>query len=220
MAQTLLAMLALVLASLVSFNQQRNAASNYEVMVQNEVEMAASGTILHIMELIASRSFDERSTPEGIYARNYLPEYDDDFLDAGQFGQVDQGAAGCDLLEPFQTPDCDDVDDPSGLENQLVTAELSTGRELPFSVSVDVLYVHDSGDISGTPTRHKLVTVRADSDFLPHGEISIQRVISYDPVKAEMEYEELYGPLEGGGEPYGEGGEGEGEGGPCGGEIC
>lgn len=215
MAQTLLGLLALVLASLVSFNQQRNSSSNYELMVQNEIEMAASGTIMRIMELIGSRSFDERSTPAGIDARNYLPEFDDDFVDVEQFGEVDRGASGCDLIEPFRTPDCDDVDDLSGLRSQLVNAELSTGRYLAFDVDVDVQYVKDgeASDISEIPTLHKLVEVRVESDYLPNGAISIQRVISYDPIKAELEYEEVYGPLEGGGEPYGEGGD-------CGGEIC
>lgn len=220
MAQTLLAMLALVLASLVSFNQQRNSASNYEVMVQNEIEMAASGTIMHIMEFIASRSFDERSTPDGIHGRNYLPEFGDDFIGVQHFGDTDRGASGCDLLQPFETPECDDVDDYSGLQGLLVNAELSTGYALPFNVGVDVQYVHDAGDLSDHPTLHKLVTVRAESDYLPYGEISIQRVVSYDPVKAEMEYEEVHGPLEGGGAPWGSGGHGHGGGACQGGEIC
>ncbi len=209
MAQTLLGLLALVLASLVSFNQQRNSSSNYELMVQNEIEMAASGTIMRIMELIGSRSFDERSTPAGIDARNYLPEFDDDFVDVEQFGGVDRGASGCDLIEPFRTPDCDDVDDLNGLRSQLVNAELSTGRHLAFDVDVDVQYVKggEADEISEFPTLHKLVEVRVESDYLPNGAISIQRVISYDPIKADLEYEEVYGPLEGGGEPYGEGGE-------------
>ncbi len=220
MAQTLLAVLALILASLVSFNQQRNSASNYETMVENEIEMAASGTIMHVMELIASRSFDERSTPARIQERNYLPRFDDDFVGTGHFGSSDRGSLGCDLLEPFQTPDCDDVDDVNGLTGQLIDAELSTGRSLPFEVSVDVEYVRDrtASETSSTSTRHKLVTVHAESDYLPNGRISIERVVSYDPIKAEMEHAEIYGTLEGGGTPWGNGGGGDNQ---CqAGQIC
>lgn len=219
MAQTLLAVLALMLASLVSFNQQRNSVRNYSAMVQNEVEMAAAGTITHVIELIGSRSFDERSTPSAMLARNYLPSFDDDFNAATEFGDTDRGAGGCDLLQPFATPECDDVDDLDGMANEVVSAELSTGRTLPFTVDVDVEYVLDeTGTSSDHSTLHKLVTVRALSEYLPNGGISLQRVISYDPVKAEMEYEEIYGPLEGGGLPYGNGGNDGG--GTCEGEIC
>ncbi len=218
MAQTLLAVLALMLASLVSFNQQRNSAQNYSAMVQNEVEMAAAGTITHVIELISSRSFDERSTPDAMQARNYLPSFGDDFNAATNFGSSDRGSSGCDLLQPFTTPECDDVDDLDGMANQVITAELSTGRSLPFTVDVDVEYVlNDTGTSSDHPTLHKLVTVHALSEYLPNGGITLQRVISYDPVKAEMEYEEVYGPLEGGGLPYGNGGGGSD---PCNGEIC
>ncbi len=211
MGQTLLAILALVLASLVSFNQQRNSISNYENMVQNEIEMAAAGTIMHILEFAGSRSYDDHSTPGVMYSRNYLPKYDDDFVALDAFGAADRGGSGCDLMQPFQTAQCNDVDDLDGLRAVPVNAELSTGQSLPFTVDIDVEYVMDreATQSSDESTLHKLVTVTAHSDYLPQGEVSIQRVVSYDPVKAELDYESVHGVLDGGGQPWGSGGDGD-----------
>lgn len=220
MAQTLLAMLALVLASLVSFNQQRNSVSNYQRMVENEIEVASAGTIMHILEFVGSRSFDDHSTPDVMQSRNYLPEFEDDFIDVAQFGATDRGTNGCDLIKPYLTPDCNDVDDVDGLQGLAVNAQLSSGQSLPFTVDLEVYYVAD-GDAdqpSRESTLHKLVTVTAYSDYLPSGQVSIQRVISYDPIKAEMDYEEVHGALEGGGIPWGSGGQTGGD--PCQGEFC
>ena len=66
MPQTLLALLAMILASVLSFNQQRGALSNYDHMIGNEIEMAASGALMTVLEFVGARSFDERTTPEGI----------------------------------------------------------------------------------------------------------------------------------------------------------
>ncbi|MDX1407662.1 MAG: hypothetical protein R3330_05995, partial [Saprospiraceae bacterium] len=132
------------------------------------------------------------------------------------FGSHDRGSKVCDLIEPFRTADCDDVDDVDGLRNHTVTTQISDGRSIDLQVDVDVNYVVDDEDltISSDPTRHKLVVIDASSPYLKYGQITIERVFSYDPIKAEMEYEQVYGPL--GASP---GGEGEGGCESGGGEI-
>lgn len=209
MAQTLLGVLALILASLMSFNQKRSATANYETMVQNEIELAVTGSLTHVMEMIGSRSFDERSTPDGIDDAQALPVEDSEFYEASQFGSADRGNNGCNLNKPFLTPQCDDVDDTDGIEDQVVIIELSNGLSIPVLVDVDVEYVVDREvqTSSSEPTRHKLVVIRGESPYLPYGAITLERVFSYDPLESEMDYEEAFGPL---GTHDDEGGEGEG----------
>lgn len=214
MQQTLLGVLALVLASLMSFNQRRSATNNYEAMVGNEIELAVTGSLTHVLEMVGSRSFDERSTPDGIDAVQGLPEEDSEFKELNDFGESDRGNNGCDLHKPFLTPQCDDIDDTHGLEDQVVLTELSTGLSIPVLVDVEVEYVVDREveTSSVDPTRHKRVVIRGESPHLPNGEIFLERVFSYDPLESEMDYEETFGPI-GTHDPE-EGGE------PCQGELC
>ncbi len=197
MQQTLLGVLALVLASLMSFNQKRSATNNYERLVHNEIELAVTGSLTHVMEMVGSRAFDERTTPDGIDAIQALPENDDEFFQEDQFGHADRGEGGCDLGKPFLTPECDDVDDADGIKGQVVHTELSTGLTIPVLVDIDVEYVVDREvqTRSDLPTRHKLVVIRGTSSHLPNGSVQIERVFSYDPLESEMDYESRYGPI-------------------------
>ena len=54
MPQSLLGLLALTLASLISFNQQRITQQSYKSTIRDELELAASGTAQHVMEMIAA----------------------------------------------------------------------------------------------------------------------------------------------------------------------
>lgn len=201
MPQTLLALFALALSSLLVLNQQRITTQSRERMIADEVELAASGLSSDIMEMVGARSYDEKSTPAAILARQRVPEGGNDFTTNTNFGSNDRGTGGCNLLRPIQTPDCDDVDDLGGLTWQPVDVELANGRSLPFEVKADVIYVTDPG--SETPssvrTRHKRVTLTLRSRFLRSGQangyITTTRVISYDPIKAELDFERQYGPM-------------------------
>lgn len=187
----------MILTSLLAFNQQRGTMSNYSHMVGNEIEMAASGAAMTVLELIGSRSFDERTTPEGIHATETLPVDASSLSPFGQFGTHDRGNAGCNLMEPFQTPDCDDIDDVDGIQDQTISVTLSSGETIDFIISIEVDYVAlDNMDVgTGTRSWNKRVAVRAVNQFLPYGEIVMERVFAYDPLKAEADYEDLYGPL-------------------------
>jgi hypothetical protein len=90
------------------------------------------------------------------------------------------------------------VDDLDGIEGQRVYARLRGDKTLPFDVSIDVYYVDD--DNLEVPvshrTKNKRVVLTAESPLRPGVElVRLERVVSYDPVKAEADYENVHGPL-------------------------
>lgn len=195
MPQTLLALLALALATLLGFSQQRATIQTYEVRIRDEYVVAASGMLMHVMEMAAARSFDQASTPDRIHSVSRLPTLAEFSLPA-TFGQ---GGAGCDLLEPWNTPSCDDIDDLHSTAWRAVDLVLPSGRKMAYEVRVTVEYVSDA-DVSVPvllPTHNKRVTLTARAADLPRlGTIvRLERVIAYDPVKAAADYEVHYGPI-------------------------
>ena len=212
MPQTLLALLALVLASFLTFNQQRLTMRSQTNMVTAELELAAAGLASEAMAFIEGRSFDENSTPEKIAAEGgAVPEEDSQFSSPGSFGY----SGDCDYLQPAATPNCDDVDDLAGRGWTPVSIELAreliidpdTGlpypdsvrtRELDFEVRTDVYYVDTAESMTPASgrTRHKRVTMDIRTPHLPtspDGIMRVTRVVSYDPVKAGMDYENWEG---------------------------
>ena len=218
MPQTLLALLALVLASFLTFNQQRLTMRSHQNLVSDEVELAAAGLASEIVAFIDGRSFDENTTPSAIGDNNgSIPDDPSQFSDGDTAGGTDRGDDGCNLLYPAQTPDCDDVDDVSWDPDEdgtsawrPVTVDLSHGRSLPFEVRTQVYYVDNPNSMveADDPTRHKriLIDIRSPYAGTDEGVYRATRVVSYDPIKAEMDYEnsEYYDPTYGGGD--GEGG--------------
>ena len=202
MPQTLLALLALVLASFLMFNQQRLTARSHTNMVNDEVELAATGLASEILEFIGARSFDEESTPYAIYLDGAVPDSPSVFTSSGSFGSTDRGSLGCDFLAPANTPECDDLDDVDGLGWTPVEVTLAHERTLGFEVRTQVYYVDDTESMTPASgrTRHKRVVMDIRSDHVAGDEqdglLRVTRVFSYDPVKAEMDYENdpTYGP--------------------------
>jgi hypothetical protein len=198
----MLALLALVLTSLISYNQQRLQRRAYEGMIRDELEVAATGTGQNVMELVAARAFDEVSVPATMNAAGLLdvPRVASAFSLGSAFGSTDRGTAGCDLRDPNATPDCDDVDDVDGVSGR-INVDLGDGRFLPFDAIVRVEYVTgpaDDAPVALVPTLHKRVSLVMSSPLIEEGErpiVSISRVVSYDPVKAEYDYERIYGPF-------------------------
>lgn len=194
MPQTLLSLLGLSLVTLLSVNQQRVTTQGYQNRLHDEYDLAASGVMMHVMELIASRSFDENTTPEAINLQRGVPDRPSQFTHRAGFGT----SAACDLERPALTPDCDDVDDLDGIEDQRVYARLRGDKTLPFDVSIDVYYVDDD-DLEAPVsyrTKNKRVILTAESPLWPGVElVRLERVVSYDPVKAEADYEEAFEPL-------------------------
>lgn len=200
MPQTLAALLALVLASLLMFNQQRLALRSHKTLVTSELELAAAGVASEVIAFIDGRSFDEESTPSAIGAEGDIPDAPSDFSGPGSFGT----AGDCNLLQPALTPGCDDVDDVDSEDWRSVEIELAHGRRLPFEVRTRVFYVDhpESMEAAAGRTRHKRVLLDIRSPSVPHaseGLYRATRVISYDPIKAEMDWEnsEYYDPAYG-----------------------
>ena len=197
MPQTLLALLALSLSSLIVFNQQRLQMRAQTQMVSNELALAGSGLASDIMEMIGARSFDEASTPEKIDKASAIPESPLLFTSATEVATQKPGSKDCDLLVP--TEKCDDVDDVNGVKNARYSIMLAEGRALDFEVSTTVVYVTDAegGVVSDLPTLHKKVTieVRSVNERAGVEPLTFSRVFSYDPIKAEMDYERIYGPI-------------------------
>ena len=200
MPQTLLALLSLVASSLLVFNQQRLNTQAHTRMVTDEIELAASGLTSDILEFAEARSFDETTTPEVIDGTERVPEDASLFSPASVFGAPDRGTAGCDLLQPGETPGSDDLDDLEGLAVVPVDVVLANGRRLPFTATLTVIYVTDAENMtpSATPTLHKRISVSVVSPFVRGGRSEVllaTRVISYDPIKAEKDHEDVYGAI-------------------------
>ena len=208
MPQTLLALFALVLASFLTFNQQRLTLRSHHNLVTDEIELAAAGAASEVIAFIDGRSFDEATTPSAIGDQNgRIPEDPSEFLVASTFGGDDNGSDGCSLLRPATTPECDDVDDVHSDAWRPIAVTLADGRFLDFEVRTRVYYVADPERMtpSATPTRHKRVLLDVRSEYVPEaaeGIYQATRVISYDPVKAEMDYENSphYDPTYGSGD--------------------
>ena len=201
MPQSLLALLALAVAAFLTFNQQRLTIRAQTNVITDEVELAAAGLASEVMAFIEARSFDEASTPEKIHAALAVPSVASDFTWAAGFGAIGYGPLGCDLLHPADTPECDDVDDLAGLDWQTVTLDLAHGRTLDFDVRVNVYYVSDPESMTVAPGRtlHKRVNIDVRSPHVAGDEadglLRLTRVVSFDPVKARKDYEDIYGPL-------------------------
>lgn len=206
MPQTLLALLALAVAGLLSFNVKDVSRGTYERQVEDEFEMVAAAVGQQVMETAEERAFDQRSTPAGIYAASsFLPARNGaEFTSWTTFG-----GTTCDLDALWTTPACDDLDDLSGVTRQIVPFKLRsrwTGttevtRELPLDVSIDVEYVLDEDfEVeSALPTLHKRVRIYV---YLDEGVstrrsravplATLERVVSYDERKAARDFQRVY----------------------------
>ncbi|GMQ83018.1 MAG: hypothetical protein BMS9Abin05_2490 [Rhodothermia bacterium] len=203
MQQTILAMLALMIVGSFTLNQQRGAAKTYNELVDDELEIAASGVAMHVMELIGNRAFDSRTLPDQTNVSGMLVG-SSELTAESAFGK--QGTT-CDLDEPFKdTSPCLDIDDADMAPDQWqdVPFRLKDGKELPFDVRVEVFYV-DPSDLdkplpTGQRSLHKkvIVKVRAKRHVRQNryndGFVRLERIFSYDIKKAENRLREKYGP--------------------------
>ena len=201
MQQTILAFLSLMIVGSFTLTQHRDVARSYSELVDDELEIAASGVAMHIMELIGNRSFDERTRPESV-SYGGMPTGSDEMSSYSAFGKY----SGCDLDEPFKDAiQCTDVDDVHMApdEWQSVPFKLKFGDEISFDVNVEVFYV--SPDDLNTPlsagqrSMHKKVVVRirsphhATQNRYGNGFVRLERIFSYDKNRAENRYAQKYG---------------------------
>lgn len=203
MQQTLLGMLALMIVGSFTMNQHRDVARSYTKLVDDELEIAASGVAMHIIELIGNRSFDSRTHPDAVSDEGY-PVGSEEMTSSSAFGKY----SGCDLDEPFKDAiQCTDIDDAHMGPNewQAVPFRLKDGDELKFDVNVEVFYV-DADDLNtplltGYRSMHKRVVVRIRSQHhraqnrYEDGFVRLERIFSYDKKRAENRFVEKYGDV-------------------------
>ena len=209
MPQTMLAISAIVITGFLTLSQSEVSRRTTDSVVQDQFELAVAGTLLHTMEFVDSRAFDESTTPARLRARYGLPSrmteaerdtitFDDfkgikpeDFALVGAFGGGD-----CNVERPGESPGCDDIDDISDGAWRPVELTTPEGFPLPVEVKVDVTYVKaGAGDKIDEPitdpsarTFHKRIQVTARSTdavsaagSVKPAEVTLSRVISFDP---------------------------------------
>ena len=203
MQQTILAVLALLTVANFTLNQNRSVVRTYSELVDDELEVAASGVAMHVLELISNRSFDSRTSPAQVESGG---------MAVGTASYTVESAFGsqtnCDLDEPFKdTIPCLDIDDADMADDewQDVPFRMRYGKELPFDVQVQVYYV-DAADMdtplpSGQTSNHKKVVVKVRSQHhvkqnrYPNGFVTLERVFSYNETRAENRHREKYGDV-------------------------
>lgn len=196
MQQTLLALLALLVASTTALNRQNAQVSDYRSMINQEMEILAGGIALHVMEMVGARAFDKRTTPVMIDLFG-LPMSTSEFTPAFEFSKVESldqmpalqpeqilagealpldGVVGethnCNFEQPYLTPLCNDVDDVATVTWQAVPFTFHDGHEVIMQVRIAVDYVEE-GDpslVTDIPTHHKRVIVEVRAPELTSGD--------------------------------------------------
>lgn len=194
MPQTLLAILALVIAGVVMLGQNRTMNDSVHHVMEDEFEVMVSGVMLHTLEFADSRAFDDATTPKALRERLGLKgipslasidtlSADDlrgieasDFAPLSRFGTdlATLRPAGCDLRNLAASRRCDDISD---LQTNDVAGKpvwkpvgltTSGGDSVGVELRIVVNYVEidDPDTAVDYPTFHKRVDVYARSPLL------------------------------------------------------
>ena len=103
-------------------------------------------------------------------------------------------------MDPSNTPNCDDVDDLDGVRGAPIEARLSDGAHAPVHRRRRRELRHRPRDPDALQHAHAPQARRPDgaSDHASapiDGLLSVSRVISYDPIKADADMESVCGPI-------------------------
>lgn len=178
MNQIIFATLALALATMMSFGQTKSIRHSRERLLDDEVEVMASGVALQVIEHVGSKRFDA-AVGDGSVPVTSATALQATFPSGNR----------CDVTLPIQTTspyaNCDDVEDFHGMawEELPFVAGADTVR---FEVSARVNYVDAATqDTTTTRTFHKRVTVLVRSKADAGGRtmlrmpVRLPRVYSY-----------------------------------------
>ncbi|WP_263786614.1 hypothetical protein [Salinibacter grassmerensis] len=169
MQQTLLALLALMMATFFNFNQMKTELQKQRQVIRSEMEQMALGVGMQTMEVIRARAFDE-ATVGGTKNRITNP---------AKFRSSFGGGMDCQAFGGDQP--CDSVGDFHEMVPSTETFE-TPEFDMGFTVEVEVRYLDASMQEVPGPTFRKEVVVyvqdAGDDPFLTEP-IRFSEVLSY-----------------------------------------
>lgn len=154
MQQTLLALLALMVASFLSFSQMQALVRSERTMVRTELEEMATGIAMQSMEVVRARAYDDATV--GVPPDSAVSTSD---FTTGPF------AGGKDCM-PFGGGDvCDSIEDFHDMVPATVPFT-TTNDSIDFKVEIEVRYVNASlQPTGGTPTIRKEVIIYVQDEW-------------------------------------------------------
>lgn len=150
MPQTLLALGALILVMLFSFNHQRATIRNTQDIVSTELEVMAHARGKEVMQLIGSKPFDARIA-DGTVGPQASDSDKDLLTHPANFG----------YRNSFD--ECEDIDDFNFMEPDTIYFEVQGGVGFEFVVNAEVNYINNFGNPSTSPTWVKEVKLTIDA---------------------------------------------------------
>lgn len=171
MQQTLLALLALMTASFLSFSQMQAIVKSEQEMVRTELEEMATGIAMQSMEVIRARAFDDALVD--------VPS--DSSVSVSDFTAM-PFTSGNDCEAFGGTDECDDVDDFHEMQPATVPFEIPDDQ-IDFRVEVEVSYVDASMQPTSSKTIRKEVTIRVQ-DIQSDGTPVLDRPIVFSETLA------------------------------------
>lgn len=175
MQQTLLSLLALLLVTLLSFNQQQASIQSQQQIVRAEMEQMALGVAMQTMEVIREREFDARTE---IYSESeILDDPNNKLTNEEDFGREYKGKDKEDEEIEYGDPtptDCKIYPGHSKDPCSFIEEYHSTKAIVPFSlgenkdgeeevfqffVEIEVEYVDDNFGPTGDKTLQKKVNI-------------------------------------------------------------
>ncbi len=161
MTQTMLAILAMIIAMLFAFNQQATILREYDSMVKGELEIMASGVALEVLEEVAGHPFDAHTA-------------DPDFILTKDFNLSRLAAPGFDY--DYTYDEARYIEHFNGTEKSF---DFRAGdNTFTFDVDVDVHYVDAGGATASTRTTMKEVVVTVYHERVPNYLAQLKRTVS------------------------------------------
>lgn len=163
MQQTLLAVVGLMTVTLLSLNQHRSAIETRRAMLDDEMEVMASGLALQAMEYIGTKSFDEATKDHEGTASN-----------PGRFSRIGDSADNlsaiipedrtCTLLPAREGTGsyeaCDDISDFNEMEWERMPFAMGVDT-VHFEVTARVRYITEQREVlsSGTSKNKEVIVI-------------------------------------------------------------
>jgi hypothetical protein len=163
MQQTILALLALLIASFFTLSQAQSSLQSQKQALRGEIEQMALGIGMQSMEMVRARAFDSAVLGTG----------EDVILDPSNFSDIPNDLNyNCRLHASQNDGDVQDCQTIEEFNKTTGTVPFSiTGGEIDFEVEIEVQYVCEDLEPCTGPTSRKKVDVYVQ-DASPDGQSS------------------------------------------------